>query len=486
MIRSLRGRLIAALLIGLTLLLALNGYAIHRFQRRRLVAALDQSLLEALVTRAPQLVRPGGTRFLPDEPPPGPDPGAIPLFEVRSIGGARVRAAPELSGAELPRLAEGLPPVWPPRLSREEVRFAWITLPGGATGRAAGALLDPPPIERLPALPRRRPPALADPAPVEVVLARDASELFASLDELARLLAIAWVTSTIGSALLVSFVVRRGLRPLELLRRKLAALDAATLDRRIDLPEAPAELEPVVRQLDALRARLERAFERERTFTADVAHELRTPVAGLRSTLELQLSRPRTAEAWRAAGETCLAVTGELEAIVEALLALRRAEAGAPPGERQRVDLVRLVREVERATAERAAERGITIALELPDRLEFETVPALLARVVANLVGNAVEHAPQGERVRVRLVSDRAGFRLSVSNPAPDAPPDVAERALDTFWRADRARSAAGGHLGLGLPLAARLAASLGLLLTLSLENGHFAAELAPRTPGAE
>lgn len=483
MIRTLRGRLIAALILGLTLLLAANGFAIHRYQRRRLVAALDRSLLQFAVARAPELVRPRGPRFAPEDPPAPLEGRAVTLFEVRSTGGARVRAAAELGEAELPRLAEGLDPVWPPRVTPRDARFAWITLPGGARCRAVGLVLDPPAPERRPAAARRPPPLARDPAPVEVVVARDASELFASLEELARLLALAWASSTVGSALLVGWLVQRGLRPLDRLRRELAARDVATLGKRIELPDAPAELEPVVRQLDALLARLEDAFERERTFTADVAHELRTPLAGLRSTLELQLSRPRTPEAWQEAGRTCLAVTGELEAIVEALLSLRRAEAGAPVAERERLDLAELVRDVVRAHEERGAERGITFDLRLAERLEIESVPTLLARVIANLVGNATEHAPEGECVEVRLVSGPGGFDLRVRNAAPDAPPDVARRALETFWRGDPARGAEGGHLGLGLPLAARIAASLGLELALEHDGRAFTASLRPLRP---
>src|SRR5205085_12100562 len=122
---------------------------------------------------------------------------------------------------------------------------------------------------------------------------------------------------------------------------------------------------PIVDSLDNLLRRLEAAFARERELTAEVAHELRTPIAGLRATIELALDRERTPERYRSALADCLAICVQTERTVESLMSLARPDAGMVAATREDIAIDEVVREALAPHAARAAERGLTVETEL-------------------------------------------------------------------------------------------------------------------------
>lgn len=276
---------------------------------------------------------------------------------------------------------------------------------------------------------------------------------------------------TLGLASFAAWTaVRRGLAPVGQVAGSIAEIDDSGLAERLDVAVVPRELQPLVGRVNDLLARLESAFERERQFTADVAHELRTPLSVLRTELELSLRRPRTADAYRDSQVAALELTVQLSTLVDNLLLLARLDhldqQGAPALDLERFDLAGLVEACWVGLAERAEARGVSFegGLRTPDPVETDREKLRL--VVANLLANAAEYTEAGGWIRVERDVER-GLFLAVVDSGPAIPADVRERVFDRFWRRDEARGDAGVHCGIGLPLARSVAGHLGLDLRL-------------------
>jgi two-component system sensor histidine kinase QseC len=302
------------------------------------------------------------------------------------------------------------------------------------------------------------------------------------LDALIGRVRAGFLAATLGllglASLLVWFAVRRGLAPLEGLRREVEALDPRALRTTLDVSGLPSEVQPVAAALEAALGRVEEALARERRTTAHIAHELRTPLAELRSAVDVAARWPDDAQTLSHLASQAAAICTHMERVVEAILRLARSSgagrAVAP------LDLNALVDSVAGMQAARAESRGLSIERRGPRA----PVPArgdeeALHTVLSCLVENAVDHAPEGTAVDVEV---RPGERprVTVENQAPDLEPADLARFGEPFWRKDPAR-AGGEHVGLGLPLALALAPGAGFDLDFALTEGRLAARLTAR-----
>ena len=172
-------------------------------------------------------------------------------------------------------------------------------------------------------------PVTPPPERLKVVLARSTADIDSFLAGLRFLLLAGGLVTILATSGVLWIIIRRSLIPVDRLARRLSELDAGDLTRRFEAGGVPAEITPVVDRLNEMLARLETSFDREREFSADVAHELRTPLAGMRSTLEVALSRSREPAVYREAIADVLKIAGDMQGMVEKLLCLARLESGS-------------------------------------------------------------------------------------------------------------------------------------------------------------
>ncbi len=243
-------------------------------------------------------------------------------------------------------------------------------------------------------------------------------------------------------------------RPLERIADGARAVGGASLSARIPDVSPDAELREVTAILNEMLGRLEAAFETERRFMADASHELRSPLANVRGTIEVALRRPRSPEEYRDTLAVSLAELDRISRLVNALLTLSRTDAGQFPFTFVPCQLPAVAEETVKAHAVRAAERSVRLVLAAPEPVEAPADPERLREVLDNLVDNALRYAPPGSAVvvSVRREGDRA--RLAVQDSGPGLPPEMRAYVFDRFYRADPSRARNSGGAGLGLAIA--------------------------------
>ena len=444
--RSLRATLILGTTVGTAAVLAAAGILLYALVRDGLVDQFDRALIDKTRLLASALEWEGRELDLnfdefdmhefqaPDHPA---------YLQIWMADGAVVYRSPSLAGADLQRLAGSLDA---PLCRR-------LILPDGRPGRATGFTMTPKTEGSSP---------LPDAAAVTVVLARGSASVDTTLAQLAVLLVLVGLVAVGLSAGVLWLAVRRGLRPVDGLATQIARLDERDLAARVEAPDAPRELVPVVDRLNDLLGRLDAAFRRERRFSADVAHELRTPLAGIRSTLDVALTRPRAAAEYEDVLRGCLRMTVQWQRMVEHLLALARLDARQIEIRPETVCLADLVRDAWKPLAESAEARRLRVRWSLGPDAAVTTDPSLLSLVVRNVLENVVVHADEGGSVTIETGAGEKEATVRVTNSGSRLSQQQADHVFERFWRGDAARTDAGIHCGLGLPLVKQVATALG------------------------
>ncbi|MEV4615508.1 HAMP domain-containing sensor histidine kinase [Kitasatospora sp. NPDC049258] len=254
----------------------------------------------------------------------------------------------------------------------------------------------------------------------------------------------------------------RALRPVEAIRAEVAAIGDRDLDRRVPDPRSDDEIARLAHTMNAMLDRLEAAGTRQRRFIADASHELRSPLAVLRTQLEVALTHPDPqVRADLVAG--ALEDTERLQSLAADLLLLARLDATGSDRPTEPVDLTELVRTTVRARGPQPH----PVVLDTPDEITVSGNALWLGRLLTNLLDNAQRHARH--RVTVTLALDAASGRavLGVTNDGSRIDPADRERIFERFTRLDDARSRDEGGTGLGLPIARDIATIHGGTLTV-------------------
>lgn len=298
------------------------------------------------------------------------------------------------------------------------------------------------------------------------------------------------------------FLATRSLAPVSAMTRQAERIGAANLEERLPVANPGDELGRLAAVLNSLLSRLHDAFEQQRRFMADAAHELRTPVAVIRGEAEVALARSARPEGeYRDTLEVVAGESVRLSGIVDDLFTLARADAGQVPLRPTPLYLEELVAETARAIATLAARKRIELTVAAPAELPFTGDEALLRRMLTNLLDNAVKYTSPGGQVRVSAGRTDGRYRIAVSDTGPGIPPEHRERIFERFHRVegghpdDEAASSAsagsagdatdrGGGAGLGLPIARWIAQAHHGTLTLA-ETGPAGSRFVVELPAA-
>jgi two-component system heavy metal sensor histidine kinase CusS len=386
-----------------------------------------------------------------------------------------VAKSPVLQSEDLPRLAGPLnTPVFAHWRGRD-----------GRPQRAVGLRFIPRLLDSAGGTP---PPPPKPPQALTLTVVRDAGELYGQLRFLRGLLWTASGAVTLLSFLIAAVVVRHGLAPLNALAAQIAAIQPNDLAVRVGAARTPREIVPIRERLNDLLSRLQASFQRERRLTADIAHELRTPLAGIRTAVEVTLARGRAGDEYRAVLSDCLEIVQKMQAMINNLLLLARLDTQQMALRHEHIPLADLVNSSWRPFSERAAARRITFACGIPDDLTLVSDPDNLSIILSNLLDNATEYTNDGGRIWVTAHRADGGMELTISNTGCSLTGAQVSQVFDSFWRGDSARKDIGLHCGLGLALVQRLVKGLGGSVRAQLcADGVFALRMDIRShsPGS-
>lgn len=421
--RGLLGTTLGLLGLGLTALTVAACYAvIHEFDAGLRTKAFAISTLTVLT---PEGVRVNFTdRFLRDFNASDPDD----FFQIWTSDGTTLARSDSLGEKNLSMYAR----------AGEKPKFYLLTLPSGQGGRAVSYTFKP------------KAPKGVEAPELLLVTASKRDDLDETLGLLIGLATATALLLTVATLWVVPGVLQRGHAPLVKLGEQAAQINADSLTARFPVDELPEELQPIAQRLNELLARLEQSFERERRFTADLAHELRTPLAELRSQAECAIKWPESRDI--STDQDTLAITRQMESLVIHMLALSRGDQGQLSVKLEPVELDQMVRDVWRTFALRTEAHRLKVTIILKSITAIAD-PALLRSIIVNLCSNAVEYTPAGGEITLvtELIDNRVVLRITNTpgNLSSEDLPHLFER----FWRKEAARSG-GNHFGLGLSLA--------------------------------
>jgi two-component system heavy metal sensor histidine kinase CusS len=230
--------------------------------------------------------------------------------------------------------------------------------------------------------------------------------------------------------------------------------------------------------------RLEESFERISRFSADIAHDLRTPVNNIRGEAEVALARPRTADEYRDVLESSLEEAVRLSELIGDLLFLARAESPLTELHRANVNIGELLNTVRDYYEASAAAAGISLAVNNgAEPLNAQLDRSLMLRAVSNLVSNAIAHTPPGGTVTLADTNEDAAIRIEVSDTGVGIPAESLPKVFDRFFRVDPSRSKNSGGTGLGLAIVQSIMTLHGGKAEISSELGR-GTYLTLRIPG--
>ena len=246
------------------------------------------------------------------------------------------------------------------------------------------------------------------------------------------------------------WISSRAIRPIDDISAAAVKISAGDLSQRIDVAEAESELGRLASVLNATFARLEAAFAQQQQFTADAAHELRTPVSVMITQTQATLNRERSPTEYRATVEACHRAAQRIRRLIESLLELARLDAGQEPMKRMPFDLAQTVRDCVASVQPLADGRGVKIHCELPP-LKCMGDPERLAQVITNLLTNAIQYNREDGGVRFAAQLQNGTVTLAVSDTGRGIPAEDLPHVFKRFYRGDKSRST--GNTGLGLAI---------------------------------
>jgi len=461
--RSLSTRAATCSVAVLTSVLTLVGCAVYLTVRTHLFRQFDMSLADramALSYLTEQEVEGIAFEWRSDEAGPG-SMHPLECFQIWLADGASLAKSENLGDTELSHESSR---------ELETPKYIAYAMPNGKPGRAITIRF----YARREEVPSEEP-SIA----IDLMVARDLCELYAILASLRNLLLVVWIPAVALSSVTMIWAIRQSCQPLKDLSKQIENIDESHLEIQLDTDRLPSELVPIIVCVNSLMSRLAQAFAMEKQLTANIAHELRTPVSGIRMALEVTLSMPREKDEYLEMGHMCLVITLQIERLIETILSLSSLEAGVVAKISKRIDPLDLMHKCWLLCAEQARREKLEINWNVPALRAIVTYPELLERVFFNLFDNAVTYATANSTIHVQ--ADCYGHRLNVSitNRVNEISKQVVQHAFEPFWRSDKARTSAKNNVGLGLSLCQKLIRNIGGSIELSIvEENTFRVDL--------
>jgi two-component system heavy metal sensor histidine kinase CusS len=255
--------------------------------------------------------------------------------------------------------------------------------------------------------------------------------------------------SVLASGLIAIVVTKRGLRPLQEMTRSVARVGPTHLKERVIPADWPLELKPLAIAFDDMLERLDDSFTRLSQFSADLAHELRTPIGNMIGEAQVALTRDRTAAEYRETIESTVDECERLSRIVDNLLFVARVDAAREPVARKRFNARAAAEKIAAFYQTIAEERHVTISSSGEGQICAD--PDLFERAVGNLLDNALRFTPENGSIQIALSERNADFEVAVSDTGCGIAPEHLPRVFDRFYRAESSRGSDGAGLGLAL-----------------------------------
>jgi heavy metal sensor kinase len=298
-------------------------------------------------------------------------------------------------------------------------------------------------------------------------IAPELHELHRGLVTLVSQAAIMWFMG-----LLIGWkIAARAIRPIETISSTAAKISAGDLSQRINVAETESELGRLAAVLNSTFGRLETAFAQQRQFTADAAHELRTPVSVMLTQTQTALNRERSTAEYRETLEACQRASQRMRKLIESLLELARLDAGQETLKRLRFDLSQVANDCVELVRPLAGERGVKILSELLP-LEITGDSERLAQVAANLLTNAIQYNKPGGEVHLKLESQPGLAVLTIADTGQGISNENLPHVFERFYRGDKSRTTSNGNAGLGLAISKAIVEAHGGTISVSSQPG--------------
>jgi len=476
---SIRRSLLIRCGIGVGSLLCLLSVSTYLIVRRSLYRELDDAIRETAALLANQVELEEGRITFEWQEGIGANRELIPdgLFQFWENKSNASTRSPALRFRDLPRFT-GI---------NGEPLMRSIRLPNGHRARAIGLRIHPfvTPEEKARMIDSGE---VIDPKtiPFTLVVARDGEPSYRTLELLRNILVTGTLLILGLGFILIQRVVRSTLRPINLLTTQVQNRSDHQLDAALNLPETlPMELMGLAENFDRLLARVATTREREKDFIRHAAHELRTPIAGLRATTDLALSQPRDAAAYAAHLATCQKTAIELGELVKRLSALARLEQSSEAASMENLDAAEILTHLVESFRPRFENRGLELNKEIFHPSWVRADRTLLNIILSNLLDNALSYAAPQAPVGIHILATRDHVEIHIRNAVEEMPEDL-DRLFDPLFRRETSRHDAASHLGIGLTLSLHAARTMGgTLLARQLSPDELGFTLA-LPPGSE
>ncbi|NIF31749.1 heavy metal sensor histidine kinase [Enterobacter sp. Cy-643] len=287
--------------------------------------------------------------------------------------------------------------------------------------------------------------------PLEIVSARVLSDRTHILEEYRnKIILFASMMAAISVVLAVIFA-RRGISPLRRLAARTATIGTQTLSSRLDKQDVPMELDALIDQINAMLERLERGFQQLKQVSADMAHDLRTPITTLLGQTEVGLGAARDSAYYQRLLGSNFEELQRMSRMIDNMLFLAQAEQPDQEIQRRDIDIVEETHRLGEYFEDLAAEREVTIQTDASGTVNADAL--LLRRALANLLSNAVRYAEPGSEIEIAARPEAEGMSIVVMNRGETISPAHQERLFDRFYRADPSRNDSAHSSGLGLSI---------------------------------